>query len=178
MSSLVEVVPFRSPGLGLITQSWHSNQAASFLLCVSSKGRVRSITRDGSPLYPQSFPWQGGFAVECAIWFGVLSSRQSSLGSIVWGEHSTTLPQCGRWLTHGSRSHCRCNRHYKPWHDASNFSLCPFGLTHLGRDKMAAIFQMTFSNAFSWMKTYEFQLRFHWSLFPGVQLPIVQHWFR
>ena len=38
-------------------------------------------------------------------------------------------------------------------------------LTHWGRDKMAAIFQTIFSNAFSWMKMYEFQLRFHWRLF-------------
>ena len=33
-------------------------------------------------------------------------------------------------------------------------------LTHWSRDKMAAISQTTFSNAFSWMKMYEF--RFHW----------------
>ena len=38
-------------------------------------------------------------------------------------------------------------------------------LTHWGRDKMAAISQTTFSNTFSWMKMYEFRLRFHWSLF-------------
>ena len=31
---------------------------------------------------------------------------------------------------------------------------------------MAAIFQTTYSNAFSWMKMHEFRLRFHWSLFP------------
>ena len=30
--------------------------------------------------------------------------------------------------------------------------------THWGRDKMAAIFQTTFSNAFSWMKMYEISL--------------------
>ena len=35
-------------------------------------------------------------------------------------------------------------------------------LTHWGRDKMAVIFQ-TFSNAFSWMKMYEIQLKFHLS---------------
>ena len=35
-------------------------------------------------------------------------------------------------------------------------------LTYWGRDKMAAISQTTFSNAFSWMKMYEFRLRFHW----------------
>ena len=45
-------------------------------------------------------------------------------------------------------------------------------LTHWGRDKMATIFQTTFSNAFSWMKMYKFRLRFHWSLFPIVQLTI------
>ena len=51
-------------------------------------------------------------------------------------------------------------------------------LTHWGRDKMDAIFQTTFSNGFSWMKMYEFLLKFHWSLFLGVQLTIFQHWFR
>ena len=43
---------------------------------------------------------------------------------------------------------------------------------------MAAIFQTTFSNAFSWMKMYSIRLRFHWSLFPRVKLTIFQHWFR
>ena len=38
-------------------------------------------------------------------------------------------------------------------------------LTHWGRDKMAAIFQTTFSNAFSWIKMYELRLRFHPILF-------------
>ena len=51
-------------------------------------------------------------------------------------------------------------------------------LTHWGRDKMAAIFQTTFSNAFSWMKMFEFRLKFHWSLFLWFQLTIFQHWFR
>ena len=51
-------------------------------------------------------------------------------------------------------------------------------LTHWGQDKMDAIFQTTFSNGFSWMKMYEFQLKFHWSLFLGVQLAISQYWFR
>ena len=36
-------------------------------------------------------------------------------------------------------------------------------LTHRGRDKMATIIQTTFSNAFSWMKIYEFLLKFYWS---------------
>ena len=40
---------------------------------------------------------------------------------------------------------------------------------------MAAIFQTTFSNAFYSMKMYEFNLKFHWSLFLRVQLTISQH---
>ena len=51
-------------------------------------------------------------------------------------------------------------------------------LTHWGRDKMDAISQTTFSNAFSWMKMCEFWLTFQWSLFLGVQLTIFEHWFR
>ena len=43
-------------------------------------------------------------------------------------------------------------------------------LTYWGRDKMDAIFQTTFFNASSLMKMYQFRLRFHWSLFPGIQL--------
>ena len=51
-------------------------------------------------------------------------------------------------------------------------------LTHWGGDKMATIFQTTFSNEFSWMKMYEYRLKVHWSLFLRVQLTISQHWFR
>ena len=44
--------------------------------------------------------------------------------------------------------------------------------------QMDAISQTTFSNAFSWMKMFEFRLKFHWSLFPRVQLTIFLHWLR
>ena len=55
---------------------------------------------------------------------------------------------------------------------------CVCHLTHWGRDEIDEILQTTFSNAFSWMKMYWFRLRFHWNLFPIVQLTIFQHWFR
>ena len=42
-------------------------------------------------------------------------------------------------------------------------------ITHWDRDKIDAISQTTFSDAFSWMKMCEFLLRFHWSLFPRIQ---------
>ena len=41
-----------------------------------------------------------------------------------------------------------------------------------------APFQTTFSSEFSWMKMYEFRLRFHWNLFLGFELTIFHHWFR
>ena len=50
--------------------------------------------------------------------------------------------------------------------------------THLPLDQMAAVSQTIFSNAFSWMKMYEFRLKFHRQLFLWVQLIIFQHWFR
>ena len=38
-----------------------------------------------------------------------------------------------------------------------------------GQDKIAAIFQTTYSIVFSWMKIYEFWLKFQWSFFVWVQ---------
>ena len=46
-------------------------------------------------------------------------------------------------------------------------------LTHWGWDKIAVTLQTTFSNAFYWMKMFEFELNFHWSLFPRVQLTAI-----
>ena len=46
-------------------------------------------------------------------------------------------------------------------------------LTHWGQNKMAAIYQTTFSNPFFWIKMFEYWLRFHWSLFLRVQLAIM-----
>ena len=51
-------------------------------------------------------------------------------------------------------------------------------LTQLLQDKMAAISQTIFSDAFSWMKSFVFSLKFHWGLFLNVQLTITQDWFR
>ena len=43
---------------------------------------------------------------------------------------------------------------------------------------MATISQALFSDAFLWMKSFVFWLKFHWSLFLRIQLIITQHWFR
>ena len=50
-----------------------------------------------------------------------------------------------------------------------NLSLwCYWSLTHWGRHKMAAVFQTLFSGACSWMKMFQFRLKFHWTLFVRV----------
>ena len=61
---------------------------------------------------------------------------------------------------------------YVPWHgrhwlgaSSKRFPMISLVLTHWGRDKMAAFSQTTSWNAFSWMKMYEFRLKFHWDLF-------------
>ena len=61
----------------------------------------------------------------------------------------------------------------------TTFTRVPYALlTHWGRDKMATIFQTTFSIAFPWMKMYDFQLKFQWRLFLRIKLTIFQHWLR
>ena len=39
------------------------------------------------------------------------------------------------------------------------------GLTHWGQDEMAAMLQVTFSNALLWIKTFDFQIKLHWNMF-------------
>ena len=41
---------------------------------------------------------------------------------------------------------------------------CVYGGLTRGWDKMADIFQMTFSDAFTWLKMYELRLSLHWNL--------------
>ena len=48
----------------------------------------------------------------------------------------------------------------------------------LGPRQNSRHFAKTFSNAFSWMKIFEFRLKVHWILFLMVQLTIFQLWFR
>ena len=48
----------------------------------------------------------------------------------------------------------------------------PYCLTLLPLDKMAAILQTTFLNAFSWLKKFDFWLKFYWNLFLRVQMKI------
>ena len=70
---------------------------------------------------------------------------------------------------------CFCGWFKTPWyfHDVKCNRGTP--LTFWGRDKMAIIFQMTFSIGVSWMKMFKFRFKFLWNLFLCVQLTIFQH---
>ena len=46
------------------------------------------------------------------------------------------------------------------------------------RDKMADMPQITVPNVFSWLRIYEFRMKFYWGLFLRVQLKTIQYWFR
>ena len=102
---------------------------------------------------------------------GVKTIRRSEIG---W-----EVPQCccqdACWISERAMTtHMTHMTKHILWHrDSWNLTL-----THWGRDKMAAIFQTTFSNRFSWMEMYEFRFEFHWCSFLGAQLTKFQHWFR
>ena len=49
---------------------------------------------------------------------------------------------------------------------------------HIEDERKQTILKKTFSNVFSWMKMYRSPLKFHWILFPRVQLTLFLHWFR
>ena len=80
----------------------------------------------------------------------------------IWGRRDPGGPHVGPWILLSGI--------------ANTLSIFHFVLVNLGRDETAIILQL--SNACSWMKMYEFRLRFHWSLFPRWELKILQHWFR
>ena len=63
-----------------------------------------------------------------------------------------------------------------PGLESDIYALMENTLTHIPLHKMADFSQTIFADAFSWMKKDWF--KFLRSLFLGVQLTIIQHWFR
>ena len=54
--------------------------------------------------------------------------------------------------------------------DSSSACLSYLQDSHWGWNKMAAVFQMTFSNAFSWISVYEFQSKISLKFVPKVPI--------
>ena len=130
-----------------------------------------------------NWPSQLRFKLFGCLFHGRFSSQMSWGVSTAWKPKSN-LSCSVRWdvYTAGEIGNTENTTAYSVWYLQENTRCWCFHIksakTHCGRDKMDGIFQTPFSNAFSWMKKYEFQLRFHWSLFLKLQLTILQHCFR
>ena len=134
-----------------------------------------------SPVWHQTITWTRAGLLTVGtlgtnfseIWNGILlfsfKKMHLKLPSVIMA----AILSRGRWVSTKS-----CLIQVRDFTESGSKSAQCFLLTHWGRDKMAAIFQTTFWNGFSWMKMYEFQVKFHWSLFLEVQLTTCQHWFR
>ena len=90
----------------------------------------------------------------------------------------TFIILCTLWFIHHLRQGCVNGMLFSVEMKQPRRILKEVFKTHWGRAKMAAIFQTTFSNACSWMRMYEFRLRFHWNVSLWLELTIFQHWFR
>ena len=99
----------------------------------------------------------------------------SKMSSAKWRPLCPGGDELTSWIVTKRRPFCRqrCHVQVLEWKFGSI-------LTHWGRgrDKMAAAFRTTFSNASSWMKMFESGLKFHWSFFLRVEFTICEHWFR
>ena len=92
----------------------------------------------------------------------------------VWVIHSVDIQNPERCMPSVPRA---AVMHTYAWYNMMPCVMMLF-LTRWGRHKTGAISQTTFSNAFPWKKMFEFQLNFHWMLFPRVQLTMFRHWSR
>ena len=111
------------------------------------------------------------------------------MGLVCPAGHSPARPP-GRWQYPGALKGCGVTRYLQSsmariirwkhillcsWHGTSWW---PRSANTLRPRQNCRHFVTTISIVFSWKKIFEFRLRFHWILFPRVQLTIFQHWFR
>ena len=93
--------------------------------------------------------------------------------SISIGYYNMVQLSQGQFIKFIQNRHFIAHPHMRP-----RYGLPVASLTYWGWDNMAVILQTAFPNAFSWMKMYEFWIKFHWSLFLRFLLTIFQHWYR
>ena len=108
----------------------------------------------------------------CCFVIKGLRKMKRNIAASLWHRAVKDLTRCCAWNT----------GRYEKWYDEMCFAQVRLqveirGLikSHLPLDKMTAISQTTFPNAFSWMKKFESWLKFHWRLFLMGQLTISQH---
>ena len=162
--------PVRGPGVwcdwGItciisILEKWYKIKNANTVLCEGLLFNPRTHKEvEILNLYNLFRPY-------CILWLFPENSRDEWRGPTmyrVWPICPWTLQEIPRWC-HQSGTMCE-------W---LNILSCP---VFVNTGKIAAILQTAFSSAFSWMKMFELELEFHWSLFLRVQSSIFQHWCR
>ena len=114
-----------------------------------------------------------GWFTNCSIWRLHLCTqrrqipmeRKQPTTSLLITEHRNTVGPIYREGLIDIKAWIHNHTYYIVWGVIPN--PCPDfndGLTHWGRDKTDATSQTTFSSAFSWMKMFDFGLKFQWSL--------------
>ena len=139
---------------------------------------VSAFVRRDQTVHPTCYHWiVRACVLPCTpMWRHCLMETRGAC--VLQGRESQAMGPASESMVIACKNRVRC------CFNARNFLQNPLTerLTHrvnsLRPRQMPAIFQTTFSNAFSWMKMFEFRLTFHWILFPGVKLTIFQHWFR
>ena len=123
-----------------ITRTWLNNAVLTFqssglifIVCIIERTRSLHYTRRESPL-PTILSVAGWVCSGMRNLVRGLIFTAEFIGVYCMGRTQHYVTSVRQMIDAWLRSHCRCSRHYKPWHDASDFSLCPFGLTHWGRD--------------------------------------------
>ena len=112
------------------------------------------------------------------VWKAGINNIPSLVQIMAWRRHiCVTRPQWVKESPHGTTVAFK-NRLHESWNlllnrfmDVGCTRFYHLGkkhsaLTHWGQDKMDAILQ-TFLNAFYWMKTFDFWIKFHWNMFLG-----------
>ena len=116
-------------------------------------------------LATQTFPGKRRNLIQCAQHI-----IHPSCGQRAYFVYKTKLDKNGEWSVINLNMYKFVSAVYQ---GNDNTASLHHRSTNLPRDKMAAISQTTFSNAFSWKKVHEFRLSF----FIRVQITIFQHFF-
>ena len=146
----------------------HSFRRRSKETSTTSRLRVTGLCA-GNPPVTGEFPVQmASNAENVSIWW-----RHHEIGCDVLIMHCNGAMQqlLFVWLSWQFDSCAQgllCNRLVFLWFGIARFIPIFSGLLHLSHlplDKMAAVSQTIFWDAFSWMKSFALWLKFHWSLF-------------
>ena len=149
--------------------SRHVSMSCRYHMMTSSNGNIFRVTGPlcGEFTGPGEFPTQRPVTRSFDVFFDLRLNKR--LSKQPWGWWFET-PSWSLWR--------QCNDECKHTFTSSQNHSADKELTYWGLDKMDAISQTTFSRAICSMRIVVFWLNFHWNIFAGVQLTVIQHWLR